>query len=60
MQSLEEAPPPLLLAPPLTPVQVEVTEVDGLKLHLSSNSPTGYTGVKAALSGRFQATYAKQ
>ncbi len=33
--------------------------VDGLRLHLSGNNPTGYLGVKQQ-DGRFIATHAKQ
>ena len=37
-----------------------VAEHDGVALHLSESSVTGYKGVKFAASGRYIATYATQ
>ena len=39
------------------PEEPDVTEAEGLRLHLSSTSPTGYMGVSEEPSGRFRARY---
>ena len=45
--------------PPQPPpqVEVEVTEVDGLQLHLSAANPTGYRGLRMKPSGKFEANH---
>ena len=46
------------VGPPSGPPEVEVTEVDGLQLHLSSKNSTGYLGVVVD-KGHFKAHHAE-